>query len=600
MDSMILNIKEDIKKYYMYKSRKKIINLRPLSLKPFKLVYFSSLILITSLLARIINLQFFNASDLNDKAVAIQVKRTNILKRRRTIVDKNNRLVAFDKPLYKLWAHPRYFNFPGDEKTKIRTIDEVANKLSTVLNIEKRFLLDKFNNSKDGIRLLDDLNEEDANNIRNLHISGLDLEGYSKRFYPQGNLFSNIIGFVNDEREGSSGLELYLSNQIQVRKKNNLLKKGGDGTPLPDSSGPDDFINDDKKIVLTLDSRLQKVAFNVLSKQVKKWKAKKGLAVVMDVNNGEILSLAAVPSFDPNKFWKYDQKVFKGWYLQDLFEPGSTFKPINLALALEEKVIQENGYVKDNGNINVGGWSLSNWNKKGNGYIDYPKVLQVSSNVGMVRIMQNLHPTTYWDWLKKLGLDRELETDLFESTPGQLKSKEIFIRQPIEQAVASFGQGFSISPLKLAQLHAVLANGGYEVFPHVTFNFQLKKNFNKKNKLFSEDVSKILLQWMETVVEEGSGMGAKINGYRIGGKTGTSQKAIDGIYSGKKACSFVAILPIDKPKYLVFVLIDEPSKPYAYGSTVAVPVVKEIIDSLIVLEKIPPSQKNNQLFVNKP
>ncbi len=584
----------------MNKKIKKIINLRPLSSNRFKTIYITSLILIVGLLSRLINLQVFNASTLKNKAIAIQVKKTNVLKQRRPIVDRNNRLIAFDKPLYKLWAHPRYFNFPGDESKRIRTVKEVISKISNVLNIEEKLLLEKFKNNKDGVKLLDNLNEEDAENIRRLHISGIDLEIYSKRVYPQGNIFSNIIGFVNYERQGSSGLELYLENEIQFIKKSNLLKKGGDGTPLPDNSGPNDFINDDKKIVLTLDSRLQKVASNILSKQVKKWNAKKGLALVMNVNNGEILSLVSNPSYDPHKYWEYDHEVFKGWYLQDLFEPGSTFKPINLALALEEKVIKKNGFVEDDGNIYVGGWSLSNWNKKGNGFISYPKVLQVSSNVAMVRIMQNLKPITHWNWYKKLGLDKNLKTDLFESTPGQLKSKEIFINQPIEQAVASFGQGFSISPIKLAQLHAVIANGGYEVFPHVTFNFQVNTKNLKKNKFFSDEVSQIIVNWMETVVEEGSGVGAKIDGYRIGGKTGTSQKAINGIYSEKKACSFVAILPVDDPKYLVFVLIDEPNKPYAYGSTVAVPVAKEIIDSLIVLDKLPPSEKEKSLIVNKP
>ena len=259
----------------MNKIKKKFINLRPLGSFRFKSLYFTSLILIIGLLARLVNLQIFNASILKNKAIAIQVKKTNVLKQRRSIVDRNNRLVAFDKPLYKLWAHPRYFNFPGDEPKRIRTIEEVMNRISNVLNIDEKVLLEKFNNNNDGVELLDDLNQEDANNIRRLHISGIDLEKNSKRFYPQGNLFSNIVGFVNYDKQGSSGLELFLENKIQFTKKSNLLKKGADGTPLPDSSGPYDFINDDRKIVLTLDSRLQKVAFNILSKQVKKWDAKK-------------------------------------------------------------------------------------------------------------------------------------------------------------------------------------------------------------------------------------------------------------------------------------------------------------------------------------
>ena len=442
--------------------------------------------------------------------------------------------------------------------------------------------------------------KDQAKKIKNLHISGLDLVKYSQRYYPQSNLYSNLIGFVNYENKGSAGLELHLDNQIKVLNKGNLVKKGGDGTPLPDHSGPRDFINDNRSLGLTIDSRLQKASFKALTKHVMKWQAKRGFAIVMNVNNGEILSLASTPSYDPNKYWEYNPEIFKGWYSQDLFEPGSTFKPINLALALEEKVIQKDGFVEDIGKINVGGWTLSNWDKKGNGYIDYPKVLQVSSNVGMVKIMQNLDPTIYWDWLKNLGINKNLETDLFESTAGQLKRKDLFVNQSIEPAVTSFGKGFSISPLKLVQLHAALANGGFEVTPHVTSTFKERVNKNPKKQFFSPDVSKIVLEWMESVVDKGSGSGAKIEGYRIAGKTGTSQKAINGSYTSKKVCSFVATLPVNDPKFAVLVVVDEPSKSYAYGSTVAVPVAKEIIESLIVIEKIPPNIKDHGMIVKKP
>jgi len=582
------------------KKYKKIVRLIPLDQRRFKFLYIFSLLLIFCLFGRLVKLQVFNASDLQRKARLIQSSKTNALKKRRAIVDRNNRLIAYDKPLYKLWAHPKYFNFPGDSINKVRSIEEVTEKLSPILNINDEILLSKFNNKISGIKLFDKISEEKAEKIKNLQISGLDLFKYSQRYYPQGAIYSNLVGFVNDENIASAGLELHLDNQIKVFKKSNIIKIGGDGTPLPDNSAPGDFISDYKKLGLTIDSKLQKASFNALSKQVSKWKAKKGFAIVMDVNNGQILSLVSVPSYDPNKFWQYDSGLFRGWYAQDLFEPGSTFKPINLALALEEKVIQKDGLVEDIGKIEVGGWTLSNWNKKGNGYIDYPKVLQVSSNVGMVKIMQNLDPTMYWDWLENLGINKNLETDLFESTAGQLKRKDLFVNQSIEPAVTSFGKGFSISPLKLVQLHAALANGGFEVTPHVTSTFKERTNKNPKKQFFSPDVSKIVLEWMESVVDKGSGSGAKIEGYRIAGKTGTSQKAINGSYTSKKVCSFVATLPVNDPKFAVLVVVDEPSKSYAYGSTVAVPVAKEIIESLIVIEKIPPNIKDHGMIVKKP
>jgi len=582
------------------KKYKKIVRLIPLDQRRFKFLYIFGLLLIFCLFGRLVKLQVFNAPDLQRKARLIQSSKTNALKKRRSIVDRNNRLIAYDKPLYKLWAHPQYFNFPGDSINRVRSIEEVTEKLSSILDINGEILLSKFNNKISGIKLLDEISEEKAEKIKNLQISGLDLFKYSQRYYPQGEIYSNLVGFVNDENIASAGLELHLDNQIKVFNKSNSIKRGGDGTPLPDNSAPGDFIYDYKSLGLTIDSKLQKASFNALSKQVSEWKAKKGFAIVMDVNNGEILSLVTVPSYDPNKFWQYDSELFRVWYSQDLFEPGSTFKPINLALALEEKVIQEDGLVEDIGKINVGGWTLSNWDKKGNGYIDYPKVLQVSSNVGMVKIMQNLDPIIYWNWLKNLGINKNLETDLYESTAGQLKRKDLFVNQSIEPAVASFGKGFSISPLKLVQLHAALANGGFEVTPHVTSTFKEKINENSKKQFFSYEATQIVLEWMESVVDKGSGSGVKIEGYRIAGKTGTSQKALNGSYTSKKVCSFVATLPVNDPKYAVLVVVDEPSKSYAYGSTVAVPVAKEIIESLIVIEKIPPNIKDHGMIVKKP
>ena len=152
----------------------------------------------------------------------------------------------------------------------------------------------------------------------------------------------------------------------------------------------------------------------------------------------------------------------------------------------------------------------------------------------------------------------------------------------------------------MVQLNASLANGGFEVTPHVTSSFKKRVNQNSKKQFFSHEVSKTVLEWMESVVDKGSGSSAKIEGYRIAGKTGTSLKASNGSYTSKKVCSFVATLPVNDPKYVVLVVIDEPSKLHAYGSTVAVPVAKEIIESLIVIEKIPPNIRNREIIVKKP
>ena len=207
------------------KKYKKIVHIIPLDKRRFKLLYIFSLLMIFWLFGRLVNLQVFNASALQRKARLIQSSTTNSLKKRRSIVDRNNRLIAYDKPLYQLWAHPRYFNFPGDSIKEVRSIEEVAKKLSPILDMKDKKLLEKFNDKGSGIKLLDKISEEKAEKIKNLQISGLDLFKYSQRYYPQGELYSNLVGFVNDENKGSAGLELHLDNQIKVFNKSNLIKK---------------------------------------------------------------------------------------------------------------------------------------------------------------------------------------------------------------------------------------------------------------------------------------------------------------------------------------------------------------------------------------
>ena len=236
------------------KKYKKIVHIVPLDKRRFKVLYIFSLIIILCLFGRLVKLQVFNASDLQRKARLLQSSKTTSIKKRRSIVDRNNRLIAYDKPLYKLWAHPKYFNFMGDSTNRVRSIQEVAKKLSPILNIQDEILMEKFHNKIGGIKLLDKISEEKAEKIKNFKISGLDLFKYSQRYYPQGELYSNLVGFVNDENKGSAGLELHLDNQIKVFNKSNVIKRGGDGTPLPDNSAQGDFISDYKSLGLTIDS----------------------------------------------------------------------------------------------------------------------------------------------------------------------------------------------------------------------------------------------------------------------------------------------------------------------------------------------------------
>ena len=547
------------------------------------------------LAVRLAWLQVVQGDALQARARAIQTQAIPPLGQRRTIVDRTGRLVALDEERFTLWAHPRYFHFPGDDPGVLRKPADVAAKLAAVLGQSAELLQRTMGDQRSGVKLATNLDPETAQRVRSLGISGLDLEGYPQRVYPQGSLFANVVGFLNLERVPQAGLEQSRDRDLRRHETTITMRRGADGTPLPDGIRAGSLYGDDLRLQLTLDARLQQVAFQALSKQVKQWHAKRGAALVMDARSGEILALASTPSYDPNTFWKYNPGLFREWSVQDLYEPGSTFKPINLALALQEKAIRPDGRVNDTGQLTIGGWPIFNNDRRANGIIDFPTVLQVSSNVGMVRAMEQVKRDHYWRWLHTIGIDETPDTDLPGAVAGQLKGKQDFVGTAIEPAVAAFGQGFSLTPLKLIQLHAMLANGGRLVSPHITRGLRSGDALGKDSgsqgvQLLDPAVTRTVVNWMETVVTKGTGKGILIPGYRIGGKTGTAQKAHNGVYiPGARICSFVAVLPVQDPRFVVLVVVDEPQGGNAYGSTVALPVARQIVEALLVIEKVPPS-----------
>ena len=574
---------------------RRVVTLQPVPVGRLMAVYAVLVAGLCGLGVRLAWLQIVERSTLQARARAIQTQSIAPIGKRRTIVDRNGRLVALDEQRFNLWAHPRYFNFPGDEPQQLRKADEVAGKLAPVLAIPRERLLATIGNRQSGVRLASDLDPETAQRVKQLGISGLDLEAYPHRIYPQGPLFANVVGFLNLERVPQAGLEQSRDRDLRRHEDTLRMRRGADGTPLPEGLSAGSLYGDDLRLQLTLDARLQQVAQQALARQIKKWNAKRGAALVMDVRNGEMLALASSPTYDPNRFWAFKPGLFREWSVQDLYEPGSTFKPINLALALQEKAIDPAGKVSDNGSLSIGGWPIFNHDRKANGVIDFPTVLQVSSNVAMVQAMAKVNRQRFWHWLHTFGIDGRPDTDLPGAVAGQLKDRQSFVSQPIEPAVAAFGQGFSLTPLKLVQLHAMLANGGRLVSPHITRGLRSGDALAAAPagtglQLLDPAVTKVVMGWMEAVVERGT-LPVKTPGYRIGGKTGTAQKAENGVYiPGALITSFVGHLPMNDPRYVVLVVVDEPKGGHVYGSTVAAPVAKEIIDALLVLEKIAPSR----------
>lgn len=540
---------------------------------------------------------------------------------RHSIVDRQGNVIAVDRVVYTLYAHPQLFDL---------SIPEMAATLSPLLDSPESSLIGQFSQQPTGIRVADGLPEATVDRLRTLRLNGLELYPQQQRFYPQQQLFAPIVGFVNFDGQPQAGLEIAYQDQLaltptlavspaETSPTETASTVETYGPPAPSStaddaaSGPGDRADLDPdnstaspeqdstaSLRLTLDSRLQRTAQQELQAVVDRHNAKRGTVMVMEAKTGEMLALASVPTYDPNQYFKTDPENLKTWAVSDLYEPGSTFKPINIAIALEAGLISPDEIVNDSGQIQFGEWKIRNSDYAtagGRGPISVTDVLRYSSNVGMVRIMQKMPAADYFTWLQRLSLDRPTGIDLPAEATAQMKDREQFVRSRVESATTAFGQGFSLSPIKMLQLLGTLANGGKLVTPHVVSGMVNADGQavwvpeQRPNKsVFSPQTTEAVLTMMEAVVDSGTGSAAKLPGYRIGGKTGTAQKATaSGGYGRGRVTSFVGILPIDSPQYVVLAIIDEPQGDDAYGSTVAAPLVKKVTEALVVLEGLPPS-----------
>jgi cell division protein FtsI (penicillin-binding protein 3) len=542
---------------------------------------------------------------LSQIAIDQQTTKLNFYIPRRKIVDRQQNVLATDLITYTLYVHPHLF-IRNSEPVPAA---EIAEQLSEILgNQTPAELLAIFAKQDWGIRLSEDLPESVKEKITAMQIDGLDLKQNYTRFYPHQEMAAEVTGYVNldSSRTPQAGVE-YTQNKLLERKPISWkMKRSFENSKSIFHPGDLErsqqlFNFDDLRLQLTIDMRLQQIARNALKVQMDEYKAKRGTVIVMDVRDGAIAALVSEPTYDPNTYYKYGIELFKNWAITDLYEPGSTFKPINLALALDAGVIEPDDTFNDTGEIKIKDAVVRNhdFDKEGaRGKLSLTEILKYSSNVGMIEAMQRMKPLEYYRDLQKLGIEDQIDFDIPGYTPGRLKNEVEFTVREIEPATTAFGQGFSLTPLKLIQLHAALANQGKLITPHVVKGLSDYKGYlhyvqpaNSK-QIFSPKTAKTVLEMMEEVVEDGSGYAAKIPGYRIAGKTGTSQKAINrGGYDAKaKITSFVGIFPVEAPRYAVLAVVDEPHGKYTFGSTVAAPIVGSVIQGIINMEGIPPSK----------
>jgi cell division protein FtsI (penicillin-binding protein 3) len=553
---------------------------------------------LTGLGVRLFYLQVVTGGKLKALARERQTMQIRPFVPRRPIVDRRGELLAIDRPSYTLYAHPR--NFRSSKQSV--SLEDVARELAPILERPFGDILAELKKKDTGVQLARGLSKEARDRVAALKNDGLELIQATNdfsRIYPQSEMAAEILGYIDTERNAQAGVER--SQTALLERQINFLTLGrtGSGGVLAEDVNIEQLRAEDLRLQLTIDLRLQQAARQALQARIKQYKAKRGTVIVMDAEDGAIRALVVEPTFDPNRYTTYPIERFKNWAISDLYEPGSTFKPINVAIALENGKIDPQTRLDDSGGVTIGSHTIRNADKRGHGALTPAQVLQYSSNVGMVKMMQKLEPQVYYDWLGKLELGQRTGIDLPAETRSYIKDRSQFVNSAIEPATASFGQGLSLTPLQLVTLSASLANGGKLVTPHVVAGLYDARGVRRDRpirptprQVFSFKTAETVLSMMQTVVRTGgTGTAAAIPGYEIGGKTGTAQKVTTrGTYDpNAKIVSFVGILPVDRQhRYVVFAAVDEPQG-IAFGGTVAAPIVREVMSAAIAIEAIAPS-----------
>ncbi|MEN9205604.1 MAG: penicillin-binding protein 2 [Thermostichales cyanobacterium SZTDM-1c_bins_54] len=551
--------------------------------------------------SRLVFLQAVQGSRLQGMAVRQQQHPLRGMIPRREIVDRRSirnqqaEWLAVDRPTSTLWVHPRLLS-----KQNL-TPAEVAERLAPILQRDPEAIRRRLEVSH-AVRLERHLSPEKVRQLRALGIDAIDLVNDRQRIYPQKEVAAAITGYVQlDDYEGKAGLERSEQTLLERSSQPLVIAANRDGLPLP-AEVPKGFLQSSETVLqTTLDMRLQRAAYKALQQRVEQFRADRGTVIVLNPHSGEVLALAVYPSYDPNRYFDgYDPALFRTWAVSDLYEPGSTFKPINIAIALEKGAIQADTRIYDQGRITVGGWPIQNFDfreRGAHGWLSISEILARSSNVGMVHIVERLNPRQYYESLQQFGLGQPNGIDLPFAATSRLKDQGQFVRVAVERATTAFGQGFSLTPMDLAVYHAAIANGGRRITPYVVRGLVEKQTDQlvwqparpAPIPILSPATTQIVRSMLLDVVEKGTGQSARIPGYAIGGKTGTAQKANPrggGYLPGVRITSFVAYFPALDPRYVLLAVVDNPKGDDAFGSTVAAPIVKEVIQEIIALEAL--------------
>lgn len=539
--------------------------------------YFLAAVLLLGFLTitwRLLDLNIFNSSFLQHQSNARTLRTIDTPANRGMILDRNGAPLAISVPVDSVWINPQIF---------VATATQLK-QLAKFLLIEPTTLQKKLANKQSQwfIYLKRHIDPQIANNIKALNIPGLYFQREYQRFYPEGEVTAHVLGFTNIDDKGQEGLELAFDSWLQGTPGKTEVLKDRPGhiiAVIKTLSSPKEGHN----LTLSIDRRIQYIAYYELKKTIDKYRAEAGTVVVLDTINGEILAMVNQPSYNPNNRPAVHDGRYRNRAITDSFEPGSTIKTFSVASALASGKYFPNTKIDTNP-----GWYYIDGNKVSDdninhGILTVTGVLQKSSNIGIAKITLSLPAKNLWNLLRKVGLSESTGSGF----PGEVTGSIVDLRElrPFALATLSFGYGLSITPLQLACAYSVIASGGIKIPP--TF---LKQNKPATGaRVMDQEIAKQMLQMLQAVLElGGTGTRAQIAGYTVAGKTGTARIATQHGYDKNQHIStFVGIAPTTKPRLVVAVIIKNPQGE-DFGGLVAAPAFASIMESSLRIMGVPP------------
>lgn len=526
------------------------------------------------------------------KAIALDEHwgKKEVLAHRGAIRDRNGHPLAATLTAYDLYL------VPGSIKSQDLLL-KTAKTLSSLLQVpEEKFMS---LHSQPGPRLVllqGNVPYDLGTRVMDLGLPGIQGVKAARRFYPEGNLASHVLGFVGKDQKGLMGIEAYYNGELAGRSGTVVFERDSVGNEIPLGFRERVSPQEGGDLFLTIDRYIQRLAENELDQAMKKHQASGGAIIVMDPKTGAILAMASRPSFDLTQLDLGDASQLermRNRAITDLYEPGSTFKIITMASALDEGKLTPQTTFFDKGYVVKYGWTITNWDGRGNGLVDMTEVLKYSINVGAVWVSDQVGPEAFYRYVKAFGFSQATSVDLHGEAPGQFRSPQDKDWSPVDLATNSFGQAINVSPLQMVTAVAAVANGGKLMRPYLVEKIVGPNGVRvfrpvEVRQVLSPATAKTLSGMLKKVVEEGLTKLAMVPSYDMAGKTGTAQAIGVGGYSGSTIASFIGYGPVEDPRFVILIKIDEP-KDQPWGSVVASPIFRTMAQQMLVYMRVPPS-----------